>query len=152
MNHPYQYMTKAMKLIRTFFLAGIIQGSKQGKVLYDQDYRKRIKAFLHKHFPESKIIDPVDTHPNSVEYDHQTGEKVFFECVRQATESDCMIAYLPEASMGTAVEMWECHKKRVPVWSITPMKQNWVVKFLSTKIFESMDEFEKYLKTTYFTR
>ncbi len=63
--------------------------------------------------------------------------------------SDCMIAFLPEASMGTAVEMWECNKKGVPVWSITPMKQNWVVKFLSTEIFESLDEFEKYLHVTY---
>ncbi len=30
------------------------------------------------------------------------------------------------------------------------MKENWVVKFLSTRIFDSLDEFEKYLKTTYF--
>jgi nucleoside 2-deoxyribosyltransferase len=139
-------MTKAMKLIRTFFLAGIIQGSKQGKVLYDQDYRKRIKVFLHKHFPESKIIDPVDTHPNSVDYDHQTGKKVFLEDIKDATQCDCMIAYIPEASMGTAIEMWECYQKGVPVWSITPMKENWAVKFLSNEIFESLDEFEKHLE------
>ena len=138
-----------MKPIRTFFLAGIIQGSKRGKTLYDQDYRKRIKTLLLRYFPDSKIIDPVCTHPNSVDYDHQTGKKVFFECVQQATESDCVIAYLPEASMGTAVEMWECNKKGILIWSITPMKQNWVVKFLSTKIFESLDEFEKYLHVTY---
>ena len=135
-----------MKPIRTFFLAGIIQGSQRGKALYDQDYRKKIKTLLHRHFPDSKIIDPVDTHPNSVDYDHQTGKKVFFECVKHATESDCVIAYLPEASMGTAVEMWECNKKEVPVWSITPMKENWVVKFLSARIFESLDELEKYLE------
>ena len=138
-----------MKTFRSFFLAGIIQGSKRGKNLYDQDYRTKIKTLLHQHFPESEIIDPLDTHPNSVDYDHQTGEKVFFESVKQATESDCVIAYLPEASMGTAVEMWECNKKGVPVWSITPMKQNWVVKFMSTKIFESLDEFEEYLDVTY---
>ncbi len=137
-----------MKPISTFFLAGIIQGSKRGKTLYDQDYRKKIKTLLHRHFPDSKIIDPVCTHPNSVDYDHPTGKKVFFKCVKQATESDCVIAYLPEASMGTAVEMWECNKKGVPVWSITPMKENWVVKFLSTRIFESLDEFGKYLHST----
>ena len=138
-------MTKAMKPICTFFLAGIIQGSKRGKTLYDQDYRGKIKTLLLRYFPDSKVIDPVCTHPNSVDYDHQTGKKVFFECVKQATESDCVIAYLPEASMGTAVEMWECNKKGVPVWCITPMKENWVVKFSSARIFESLDEFEKYL-------
>ncbi len=94
-----------MKLIRTFFLAGIIQGSKKGKTLYDQDYRGKIKTLLHRYFPDSKIIDPVCSHPNSVDYDHHTGEKVFFECVKQATESDCMIAYLPEASMEPR---WRC--------------------------------------------
>lgn len=136
-----------MKSIHTFFLAGIIQGSNQGKTLYDQDYRLRIKTMLKRYFPEAEIVDPVETHPHSADYDHGTGKRVFFEDIKHATRCDCLIAYLPEASMGTAVEMWECYQKGVPVWSITPMKENWAVKFLSAEIFESIDEFEKYLKT-----
>ena len=141
-----------MKPIRSFFLAGIIQGSNQGKVLHNQDYREKIKVILKRYFPEAKIIDPVNTHPNSVDYDHQTGEEVFFEDIKYATKCDCMIAYLPETSMGTAVEMWECYRKGVLIWTISPLKENWSVKFLSTKIFGSLNGFEKYLKSTFPTK
>jgi len=138
-----------MKPIRSFFIAGIIQGSNTGKTLQDQDYRNKIKAILRKYFPESKIFDPMDKHPNSVNYDYRTGESVFLGYIKLATRCDCVIAYLPQASMGTAIEMWECYKKGVPIWTISPMKENWSVKFLSTRIFESLDEFEKYLKATF---
>jgi len=134
-----------MKPIRSFFLAGIIQGSKPGKILHNQDYRDKIKSILKKYFPDAEIIDPVSVHPNSADYDHQTGEKVFFESIRHATRCDCMIAYLPEASMGTAIEMWECYRKKVRIWTISPMKENWSVRFLSDKIFKSLDEFEEHL-------
>lgn len=135
-----------MKEAKSFFLAGIIQGSKKGKILHNQDYRKEIKAILREYFPEAEIIDPVNVHPDSVEYDYETGETVFHESIKQATECDCLIAYLPEASMGTAIEMWECYKKKMTVWTITPMKENWSVKFLSTEIFESVGELEYFLR------
>ena len=138
-----------MKPIRSFFLAGIIQGSNTGKTLQNQDYRDKIKKILRKYFPESKIFDPVESHPDSVHYDYRMGESVFLGYIKLATECDCMIAYLPEASMGTAIEMWECYKKGVPIWTISPMKENWSVKFLSKRVFESVDEFENYLKTTH---
>jgi hypothetical protein len=136
-----------MKEIRSFFLAGIIQGSGTGKLVQNQDYRDKIKALLRRHFPQAKIFDPVEKHPDSVNYDYRTGESVFLGYIKLATECDCMIAYLPEASMGTAVEMWECYKSGVAVWTISPMKENWSVKFLSKRIFESLDDFERYLKT-----
>jgi len=135
-----------MKQINSFFLAGIIQGSRKGKILHNQDYRLKIKIILKKYFPKSQIIDPVNVHPNSAEYDYKTGKSVFHASIKQATQCDCLIAYLPEASMGTAIEMWECHKKKIPVWTITPMKENWSVKFLSTEIFETLEEFESFLK------
>ena len=136
-----------MKEISSFFLAGIIQGSNTGKSLQNQDYRNRIKALLRRHFLQAKIFDPVEKHPDSVNYDYRTGESVFLGYIKLATECDCMIAFLPEASMGTAVEMWECYKKGVPVWTVSPMKENWSVKFLSKRIFGTLDEFELYLKT-----
>jgi len=138
-----------MKPIRSFFLAGIIQGSNTGKTLQNQDYRDKIKANLRKYFPDAKIFDPMDKHPDSVNYDYRTGESVFLGYIKLATQCDCVIAYLPQASMGTAIEMWECYKKDVPIWTISPMKENWSVKFLSKRIFESLEEFEKYLKASY---
>lgn len=138
-----------MKQIQSFFLAGVIQGSNTGKTLYNQDYREKIKSILRRHFPQAKIFDPVEKHPDSVNYDSRTAESVFMGYIKLAADCDCMIAYLPEASMGTAVEMWECYKKGVPVWTISPLKNNWAVKFLSKRIFESLDEFERYLKTNF---
>src|SRR3989304_5545662 len=130
--------------IKTIFIAGIIQGSKKGKVLHNQDYRKDLKRILNKYFPEARIIDPVAVHPESVYYTYETGKKVFHNSIRQALSSDLVIAYLPEASMGTAIEMWECHRKKVPVWTISPLRENWVVKFLSRKVFSSTKELEGY--------
>lgn len=131
--------------IKTIFIAGIIQGSKKGKVLHNQDYRKRLKQILSRYFPKAQIIDPVAVHPESVYYTYQTGKKVFHNSIKEALASDLVIAYLPEASMGTAIEMWECHIKKVPVWAISPLKENWVVKFLSKKVFSSTKELESYL-------
>ena len=132
--------------IKTIFIAGIIQGSRKGKVLHNQDYRKDLKRILNKYFPEARIIDPVAVHPESVYYTYETGKKVFHDSIKEALSSDLVIAYLPEASMGTAIEMWECHRKKVPVWTISPLRENWVVKFLSKKVFSSLNDFESYLK------
>jgi nucleoside 2-deoxyribosyltransferase len=132
--------------IKTIFIAGIIQGSKKGKVLHNQDYREDLKRILEKYFPQARIIDPVAVHPESAYYTFETGKKVFHNSIKQALSSDLVIAYLPEASMGTAIEMWECHRKKVPVWTISPLKENWVVKFLSEKVFSSLKELESYLK------
>lgn len=132
--------------IKKIFLAGIIQGSNKGKVLYNQSYRKRIKSILKKYLPETKIIDPVELHPKSAYYDSKKAKKVFYQSVKQCLCSDLIIAYIPEASMGTAIEMWECFKNKIPVWTISTLKENWAIKFLSKKNFHSFDELETYLK------
>jgi nucleoside 2-deoxyribosyltransferase len=132
--------------IKTIFIAGIIQGSKKGKVLHNQDYRRDLKKILNKYFPEAKVIDPVSVHPRSAYYAFKTGKKVFHKSIKEALSSDLVIAYLPQASMGTAVEMWECCKSKVPVWTISPLKENWAVKFLSKKVFSSLKEIENYLR------
>ncbi len=134
------------KKIKSIFLAGIIQGSNKEMVLHRQDYRKKLKDLFKKYIPHAEIIDPVEEHPDSAFYDFQKGQKVFFRSVKRCSESDLMVAYLPEASMGTAVEMWECHRNSVPVWTISPLKENWAVKFLSTEMFESIEQLEIFLR------
>ena len=44
---------------------------------------------------------------------------------------DLLIAYVPEASMGTAIEMWEAHQHARVVVTITPLSHNWVVQITS---------------------
>ena len=132
---------------KRFFLAGIIQGSNKGKSLCSQTYRKKIKSVLKRYFPQAEIVDPVAVHPNSASYNSAKGKKVFYHLIQQAKDCDCIVAYLPYASMGTAIEMWECRKNNIPVWAISPMKENWSIKFLSSKIFDNIEEFEKFVSS-----
>ncbi len=131
---------------RKFFLAGIIQGSKMGRELHPQDYRERIKRALKGRFPKAEIFCPYELHPHSIDYDLEKGRETFLKMIEKAKGADCLVAYLPEASLGTAIEIWESYKSGVPIWTISPMGVNWVVKFLSTKVFPSLNDFEAYLK------
>ena len=132
---------------KKFFIAGIIQGSKRGRNLCKQDYRKRIKFLLKKYFPKAEVVDPVAVHPNSPAYPSKKAKRIFFGLIEQAKECDCFVAYLPTASMGTAIEMLECKNNKIPIWTISPLRENWSVKFLSSKIFKNMREFEKFLSS-----
>ena len=137
---------------KKFFLAGIIQGSNKGKDLCSQTYRGKIKAVLKKHFPQAEIVDPIAVHPNSASYDSTKGKKVFYHLIGQAKSCDCIVAYLPYASMGTAIEMWECRKNDIPIWVISPMTENWSIKFLSSEIFDSIEKFEKFVSSMWKVR
>ncbi|MBN2416445.1 hypothetical protein JXO52_11415 [bacterium] len=124
-----------------FFIAGIIQGSIQGTSVFDQNYRQVIKSVLAQTFPECTIVCPVENHPSSVDYPTEKAASVFHEHVRIVTESTALIVYLPEASMGSSIEMWEARRAGVPIVSITPMLTNWVVRILSDRICDSLDDF-----------
>jgi len=128
------------------FIAGVIQGSCTGKDIHSQDYRSRLKAVLQRAFPHHEVYCPVENHPNSVEYPIEEVVSTFNYHVELVKTSALVVAYLPTASMGTAVELWEAHKSGVEVWVITPMKENWVVRITANKVFESIEELESYLE------
>lgn len=132
---------------RRIFIAGIIQGSCKGKGVWSQDYRGRLKVVLSEAFPEWEIYCPVENHPKSVEYTDQEALDTFTHHIELVKRSHLVVAYLPSASMGTAVEIWEAHKEGIPVWSITPMRENWVIRFTSSHIFSSLEELEDYLRS-----
>lgn len=129
-----------------FFLSGIIQGSLSGKDIHKQDYRKEIKELLKKHFPGVHVYCPVENYPGSPDFDDIKGKGTFFNLMQKASEVDVLVAFLPEASMGTAIEMWEAHKRENMVLCISPLKNNWVVKYLSTAVFGDIAEFENYIR------
>lgn len=131
----------------SFFIAGVIQGSSQDRGLCDQSYRKRLTQLLKKAFPGALVISPYDLHPNSINYSLEKGKVIFLEMVARATQCDVLIVYLPEASLGSAIEMWECYRVGIPIWTISPMKENWVIRFFSHRIFPSFSEFERFLFT-----
>ena len=129
----------------TFFLAGIIQGSIHGREIHSQDYRKHLKTLLLKHVPGADVYCPIEHHPDSLGYSEARGREVFFGHIDRAAQSDVLVAFLPEASMGTAVEMWEARQRGTIVLTVSPLRENWTVRFLSTRLFESLEAFEAFV-------
>ena len=130
-----------------FFVAGIMQGSHTEKVVHDQQYRERIKELIQTHFPEADVYDPLADHSGSIGYDEPTGRRVFFHHNAMCREVDVLVAFLPEASMGTAIEMWEAYQHGAAVITISPLEHNWAVKFLSHELYAGVDAFEAALES-----
>jgi spore coat protein CotH len=127
------------------FFAGIIQGSNVRSVIFDQNYREKIKSILIKRYPNVEIFDPFEKHKYSVNYDVKRARQVFFMHLDELKSSDLMIAYLPQASLGTAIEMWEAYQNKIPIISISPMTANWIIRFLANRNFSTMKAFKRFV-------
>jgi hypothetical protein len=127
------------------FLAGVMQASLAGKGIVDQSYRNAIGEALLAKWPELDVIDPLVLHPNSVEYDDEAARTTLFALVTLASSSDLLIAYVPQASMGTALEMNAAYERGVPVIAISPLRENWVIRAVATQVFPDLAAFMAYL-------
>lgn len=125
------------------FLAGIIQGSLPDSI-EKQDYRGPILEALGKAFPDADIYDPIAEFPDSLEFTDERSEEVFFHLMKTAGESDLIVAYVPSASMGTAIEIWNAYNAGKPVVVISPLSLNWVIRFCADQICEDIDDFVKF--------
>jgi hypothetical protein len=124
------------------FLAGIMQGSHLGAILHHQGYRERLKALLAAHLPGVHVYDPLADHADSLDYDADQGRRVFLYHNQLCGQVDVLLAFVPEASMGTAIEMWEAYRHGRVVVTISPLEHNWAVKFLSNLLYEDVEAFE----------
>ena len=127
------------------FLAGIIQGSKTGENIHAQDWRGGIIEAVERYLPDAEVYCHFTEHPNSITYEDDRILATFQDGLARVIAADLVIAYIPSASMGTAIEMYEAKRNGVPVVSITPMETNWVVRLYSDKIFPNTEAFVKYL-------
>ena len=131
-----------------FFIAGIMQGSRIEAACHNQNYRATVADLLKRSFPRAVIYDPYANHQESLGYTFETGRSVFLAHNKMCgTEIDVLIAFLPEASMGTAIEMWEAWRNNAVIISISPMVENWVVKFLSDAIYPTLDSLKNAIET-----
>jgi hypothetical protein len=130
----------------TLFVGGIMQGSKQEMAVHDQTYRDRIAAIVRRHHPDIEIVDPAKLHPDSVAYARQRAVETFRDSLQRAAAADGLIAYLPEASMGTAIEIWHAHEAGKPVFVISPMLNNWMLWVTATRIFPDIDAFSTFVE------
>ena len=138
-----QPLKKQLKI----FLAGIMQGSHVESLLHGQDYRVSLKTMLQEAIPLADIYDPLADHQNSLDYQEDHGKSVFLGHNQLCTKVDVLIAFTPEASMGTAIEMWEAYRHRKVVISISPMIHNWAVRFLSHLLYKDLETFQAALRS-----
>jgi hypothetical protein len=114
--------------------------------LSDQSYRHKLHSLIKNIYPNAEIIGHNELYPEGVERFEQ---EAFFELIKQASECDVIIAFLPMASMGTAIEIWEAYKKQKIILTVSPLNRNWSVKFLSSHIFSNMQSLESFLQKGY---
>ncbi len=127
------------------FIAGIMQGSRLDRYIDEQNYRQIISSTILQHHPDVEIIDPNELHPGGVDYDDALAKATLLEMADLAGQSDLLVAYAPQASMGTAIEMWQAFRVGAPVVTISPLSANWVVKHLSVAVLPDLRSFQKWV-------
>lgn len=124
------------------FIAGVMRGSLLTEAFVDQSYRSSIIEKVNQHFSNAVIIDPNSCNEKeSNSLTDQEQEAILFTEIDQATDADILIAYLPTASMGSAIEMYAAYSEGVFIITISPMEHNWVVKHLSDVLFDNLTDF-----------
>lgn len=128
----------------TFFIAGTMRGNLKDCSFVDQTYRNRIRNKINCCYPKAKIIDPYDSCDTEASNEISFGQQhvIYGREIRQAKSADIVVAYISEASMGTAIEIWAAYNAGKPVLIISPLIHNWTVKFLHDRLFKSLEDFE----------
>lgn len=134
------------------FIGGIMQGSRRENTIAAQDYRQIIGRSLRQHVRHVEVIDPFEQHPNSGAYDTDEARRTLTDLAQTAGQADAAVVFVPEASMGTALEMWEAYRGGKPIFAISPLIHNWVVRCLATRVFASLEEFEAFVASGDFER
>jgi sulfur carrier protein ThiS len=134
------------------FIGGIMQGSRRENTIDTQDYRAIIGQCLRDHLLNVDVIDPFELHPNSAAYDTAAARRTLIDLAQTAGLADAVVVYVPEASMGTALEMWEAYRGGKPIFAISPLVYNWVIRCLATRVFADLDEFCAFVASGDFER
>ena len=129
----------------TVFLSGVMQGSNADDTLHAQDYRHELRRIISAAHPAAQVVCPAELNPDSVAYDAEAARRAFMGELDLAAQTDVLVAYAPVATMGTAVEMYRAHAAGRLVLTVSPMASNWAVRFLSTRVFKDLAEFEAFV-------
>lgn len=128
-----------------FFIAGIIQGSLPSDSIHPQDYRTAISAMLRAHYPDAEIFDPVEEYPDSLSYDDAKANAAFLDLMFRASRHDVLIAFVPSASMGTAIEIWQAYNSGAVVIAVSPLEKNWVVRYCADHVLPDLAALQDFI-------
>ena len=129
------------------FVAGIMQGSRLDHEVQTQDYRQRIAQAVMTRHPDAQVIDPWALFPDAVGYSPEQAKQTLMKEMELASECDVLIAYLPEASMGTTLEIWSAYQAGVHIVCISKMTRNWVIQSFAAEIHPTLDDFLNFVET-----
>ena len=135
----FSYSRPRLEANLRVFIAGVMQGTRRDDQIVEQSYRIRISQALQAHIPDVQITDPWALNPNSVNYDDEQARHTFLTMTKEAGRADLLIAYLPEPSMGTAMEMWEAAQAQTYIIAVTPFIHHWAVRFTADEIMPDLD-------------
>jgi len=136
----------------TFYLSGVMQGSLKDNSRVSQEYRQILKDLILRSYPDAKILCPAELFPDAPTQDEVLAKSIVPQCAEIASSTDVLVAFLPEASMGTAVELWEAYKSSRINIVISPMRHNLMLKAVSDVIVPSIEEFGKFISDGNFTK
>lgn len=128
------------------FISGVMQGSRQDHDVQTQDYRQLIAHKVLARHPDAHVVDPWALFPDAVNYTPQQAKQTLLKELELAASCDALIAYLPEASMGTSLEMWAAYQASVPIYCISNMTRNWVIQTLAAHVHPTLDGFLKFVE------
>jgi len=119
-----------------------MQGSHLGAVMHYQGYRDQLRQSLEQYLPDADVYDPLADHQLSLDYTEDRAREVFLFHNRFCGQIDVLIAFVPEASMGTAIEMWEAWRHNRVVIAISPLTLNWTIKYCSHAVYTDLEGFQ----------
>ena len=143
-----------------YFISGVMLGSKHRLEkaeadLVPQNYRQQIADVIRKEDPGALIVDPLDAVKSRAEsmgitiddinLSDEAVRDAFTEVVEMVKDCDVIVSNLPEASMGSAVELWEARKAKLKILTISPMKDNWTIRSVTDHNFVDLVDFENNL-------
>ena len=132
------------------FLAGIIQGSIAEPRIHDQLWREPIKLAIARHVKDADVYCHYTRHPASIAYELPDIRATLDEGIAAAAQCDLLVAYVPSASMGTAIEMYEAYRAGAVVLAITPLAANWIVRAYSHRRLPDVAAFEAFIASSEF--
>ncbi|MEI8191647.1 MAG: hypothetical protein WCI75_18185, partial [candidate division NC10 bacterium] len=113
--------------------------------IHDQGWREPIKTALGRFLPEAEVYCHYSRHPDSITYGLPEIKKTLQDGIEKAAQSELVVAYVPGASMGTALEIYEAARAGAAVVSISPLCANWVLRAYSDVILPDVPSFERFL-------
>jgi hypothetical protein len=133
------------------YVTGILQGSKD-KAFFPQDYRKKLVEAIKKSWQTTTVYSP--TINTDVENPESLKEAVkqFEQQLAILKKANIVVAYIPEAGMGCAIEIYNAAMRGKYVVTITPLKQNRVIRMFSHDIYDSIESFTEACKVGKFKK